>query len=96
MVDYHKRRIYERENTKIQSRIRKREGHRRLQLHSDQGFQYTSHGYYRLTKSYGITTLMSRRGNPYGNALAENFFSILKQSAFTERNSKPMRRLASS
>ena len=49
-----------------------------LQLHSDQGFQYTSHGYYRLTQSYGITPSMSRRGNPYDNALAENFFSILK------------------
>jgi len=49
-----------------------------LQLHSDQGFQYTSHGYFKLTKSYGITPSMSRRGNPYDNALAENFFSILK------------------
>ena len=49
-----------------------------LQLHSDQGFQYTSQAYYRLTQSYGITQSMSRRGNPYDNALAENFFSILK------------------
>ena len=49
-----------------------------LQLHSDQGFQYTSHPYFKLTKSYGITPSMSRRGNPYDNALAENFFSILK------------------
>jgi len=49
-----------------------------LQLHSDQGFQYTSNQYYRLTKSYGITPSMSRRGNPYDNAMAENFFSILK------------------
>ena len=49
-----------------------------LQLHSDQGFQYTSHGYFKLTKSYGITPSMSRRGNPYDNAMAENFFSILK------------------
>ena len=49
-----------------------------LQLHSDQGFQYTSHAYYKLTQSYGITPSMSRRGNPYDNALAENFFSILK------------------
>ena len=31
-----------------------------LQLHSDQGFQYISQ--------------MSRRGNPYDNALAEKFF----------------------
>lgn len=49
-----------------------------LQLHSDQGFQYTSNQYYCLIKSYDITPSMSRRGNPYDNALAENFFSILK------------------
>ena len=49
-----------------------------LQLHSDQGFQYTSHGYFKLIQSYNIIPSMSRRGNPYDNALAENFFSILK------------------
>lgn len=49
-----------------------------LHLHSDQGFQYTSNQYYRLTQSYNITPSMSRKGNPYDNALAENFFSILK------------------
>ena len=49
-----------------------------LQLHSDQGFQYTSHRYFKLTQEYNITPSMSRRGNPYDNALAENFFSILK------------------
>ena len=49
-----------------------------LQLHSDQGFQYTSHGYFKLTQSYNITPSMSSKGNPYDNAMAENFFSILK------------------
>jgi transposase InsO family protein len=49
-----------------------------LQLHSDQGFQYTSRGYFNLTKEYGITPSMSRRGNCYDNAVAENFFGILK------------------
>ena len=49
-----------------------------LQLHSDQGFQYTSSGYFNLTKEYGITPSMSRRGNCYDNAMAENFFGILK------------------
>ena len=49
-----------------------------LQLHSDQGFQYTSHSYFKLTQSYDIIPSMSRKGNPYDNALAENFFSILK------------------
>ena len=49
-----------------------------LQLHSDQGFQYTSQAYFDLTQAYGITPSMSRKGNPYDNAMAENFFSILK------------------
>jgi transposase InsO family protein len=49
-----------------------------VQLHSDQGFQYTSQGYFNLIKEYGITPSMSRRGNCYDNACAENFFGILK------------------
>ncbi len=49
-----------------------------LQLHSDQGFQYTSQAYFKLTQSYDITPSMSSKGNPYDNAMAENFFSILK------------------
>ena len=49
-----------------------------LQLHSDQGFQYTSQAYFKLTQSYGFTPAMSSKGNPYDNAMAENFFSILK------------------
>ncbi len=49
-----------------------------LQLHSDQGFQYTSKTYFNLIQHYGITPSMSRRGNCYDNAMAENFFSILK------------------
>ena len=49
-----------------------------LQLHSDQGFQYTSQAYFKLTQSYGIMPSMSSKGNPYDNAMAENFFSILK------------------
>ena len=49
-----------------------------LQLHSDQGFQYTSQAYFKLTQSYHITPSMSSRGNPYDNAMSENFFSILK------------------
>lgn len=49
-----------------------------LQLHSDQGFQYTSRAYFNLIQHYGIAPSMSRRGNCYDNAMAENFFSILK------------------
>ena len=56
----------------------KTESRRELQLHSDQGFQYTSQAYFNLTREYNITPSMSRRGNCYDNALAENFFGILK------------------
>ena len=49
-----------------------------LRLHSDQGFQYTS-------QAYGITPSMSRRGNPYDNAMAENFFSIIKTECIYRR-----------
>ena len=62
----------------IRAAIKKEKVTEELQLHSDQGFQYTSQAYFNLTKSYGITPSMSRRGNPYDNAMAENFFSILK------------------
>ena len=62
----------------IKAAMKKEKVTAELQLHSDQGFQYTSNGYFKLTQSYGITPSMSRRGNPYDNSLAENFFSILK------------------
>ena len=56
-----------------------------LQLHSDQGFQYTSNAYFKLTQSYGITPSMSSKGNPYDNAMAENFFSIFIASRIVSR-----------
>ena len=56
-----------------------------LQLHSDQGFQYTSQAYFNLTQEYGITPSMSRRGNCYDNAMAENFFAILKTECIYRR-----------
>ena len=62
-----------------------------LQLHSDQGFQYTSHAYFKLTQSYGITPSMSSKGNPYDNAMAENFFSILKTECIYRQKPKTFR-----
>ena len=62
-----------------------------LQLHSDQGFQYTSPGYFNLTLSYGITPSMSSKGNPYDNAMAENFFSILKTECIYRHKPKTLR-----
>ena len=49
-----------------------------LQLHRDQGSPYTSQAYFDPTQEYGITPSTSRQGNCCDNAMAENFFSILK------------------
>lgn len=49
-----------------------------LILPSDQGFQYTSHGYSNLLKQYSVLPSMSRPGTPLDNAPAENFFGTLK------------------
>lgn len=62
-----------------------------LQLHSDQGFQYTSQAYFKLTQSYGVTPSMSRKGNPYDNAMAENFFSILKTECIYRHKPKTLK-----
>jgi putative transposase len=49
-----------------------------LIFHSDRGSQYCSNDYQELLKRNGITPSMSRKGNPYDNAVAENFFSNMK------------------
>lgn len=57
-----------------------KKGHRGITAPQYHGFQYISHAYFRLTQSYGFSPSMSKRGNPYDNALVENFFFILKQN----------------
>ena len=46
--------------------------------HSDQGCQYTSTSYRDYAKQHGILLSMSRRGNPWDNAVLESFFATLK------------------
>jgi len=46
-----------------------------LIFHSDRGVQYCSNGFKDLLKANRINQSMSRKGNPYDNACAENFFS---------------------
>ena len=69
----------------VRSAIQKETVAGELYLHSDQGVQYTSQAYFTLTQEYGITLSMSRRGNPYDNALAENFFSMLKTECISRQ-----------
>ena len=59
-------------------KLAKKEVAEGLVLHSDQGLQYTSKRYHKLLTEYKIKPSMSRRGNCYDNAMAENFFSIIK------------------
>ncbi len=67
-----------------------------LQLHSDQDFQYTSHGYFKLIQSYNIIPSMKRRGKPYDNALAEKYSLFSEQSAFTGQRSNLLQKRDSS
>ena len=46
--------------------------------HSDQGAQYSSLAYRQRLVTLGMTPSMSRKGNCYDNAVAESFFSTLK------------------
>ncbi len=47
--------------------------------HSDQGVQYASTEYVDELDRHGFSVSMSRRGNPYDNAVMESFFKTLKQ-----------------
>ncbi|WP_433943780.1 IS3 family transposase [Paenibacillus sp. SN-8-1] len=49
-----------------------------LVVHSDQGFQYTSHAYHDMLPKVGAQISMSCRGNCLDNASMESFFSHLK------------------
>ena len=56
-----------------------------LLFHSDHGSQYTAKEFRKLLDGYDVVQSFSAKGNPYDNAMAENFFSILK----TQRNQPP-------
>jgi putative transposase len=46
--------------------------------HSDRGSQYASVDYQKVLNDNGMQCSMSRKGNCYDNAIAENFFKLLK------------------
>lgn len=58
--------------------IRQRNPEPGLIYHSDQGIQYTGPRYQAILKTYDMIASMSRKGNCYDNAVAESFFSNLK------------------
>ena len=53
--------------------------------HSDRGCQYTAADYRRALAEHGIDVSMSRKGNCWDNAVAESFFSTLKNELIYRR-----------
>jgi len=58
--------------------VRQRRVQSGLIHHSDRGAQYSCGAYQRELTTLGIPPSMSRKGNGYDNAVAESFFSTLK------------------
>jgi hypothetical protein len=50
--------------------------------HSDRGSQYAAYSFRDRLSASGVTPSMSRKANPYDNALAESFVAILKTECF--------------
>src|SRR4029077_15632519 len=59
--------------------------------HSDRGVQYASTQFQTLLHSRGATASMSRKANPYDNALMESFFATLKTECFQNQIPKSRR-----
>ena len=57
-----------------------------LIIHTDQGWQYQHYGYRSKLQSHDIIQSMSRKGNCLDNAVAENFFGIMKSELLYAEN----------
>jgi putative transposase len=57
-----------------------------LIVHSDRGSQYASKVYRQLLKTHNFVGSMSRKGNCWDNAVAENFFGSMKQERVQWQN----------
>lgn len=51
-------------------------------IHSDQGWQYQNKLYQKHLSDHGLQQSMSRKGNCLDNAVAENFFGLLKTEMY--------------
>ena len=58
--------------------------------HSDRGCQYTSYAYRCLIDKHRMQGSMSRKGNPYDNAVIESFFRSLKTEWTNHKSYKTM------
>lgn len=62
----------------LDTAVRRQKPKAGLIFHSDRGVQYASSAFRQALQAHGFQQSMSRKGDPYDNAVAENFFSCLK------------------
>jgi transposase InsO family protein len=55
-------------------------------FHSDRGVQYASESFRKELSRFNVIQSMSRKGNCWDNAVAENFFKILKSEMVNHNN----------
>jgi putative transposase len=70
----------------VQMALVSRRPYRGLMHHTDQGATYTSVADQQRLAEHGIAASMSRKGNCYDTAVAESFFSTLKNDLVHERD----------
>ena len=57
-----------------------------LIIHTDRGCQYTAQRFQSMCIRYGFRQSMSRKGNPYDNAVMESFYRTLKRELVQDAN----------
>ena len=72
----------------LKDAIKKLRGHSRPIVHSDQGWQYRHKTYQKQLANHGLAQSMSRKGNCLDNAVAENFFALLKTEMYHGKSFK--------
>jgi Transposase and inactivated derivatives len=69
----------------VEKAMRKNRGAQPL-LHSDRGFQYTSHDYKKLEEKYHFTKSMSRVGRCLDNQPIEHFWGTFKEEKYKQES----------
>ena len=72
----------------LQMAVWRRKPKTKVQVHSDQGSQFTSYEWQEFLEQHNLTQSMSRRGNCWDNAVAESFFNLLKRERIRRRKYK--------
>jgi len=66
----------------------RRKPRNKVLVHSDQGSQFTSMDWASFLKAHNLEHSMNRRGNRHDNAVAENFFNLLKRERIRRKTYK--------